>query len=105
MSLFELFKGERADHAPVGHEAHLPDPETPSQALHDRHQRSHIGGIAGPKLTADRVPVTVDDDPYDHLFEIRSMVLAVTILAQALATRAFEINRRRIEEHQLQGGE
>src|SRR5262249_15096050 len=95
--LVQVVNGFLADHAPVGDDADLGDAKAPIEAIDDRYQRLDIGGVARPHLTADRPAVAVEHRADDHLIPIRSMVLAVPVLAQLLAAFAFEGNRGRVE--------
>ena len=94
-----------ADHAPVGHDADPADPEPTAQAIDDRDQRRHVGGVARPQFAADRPPLTVEHRPDDHLVEVGPMVLAEAPLADVLAALALEVDRGGVEEDQLQGAE
>ncbi len=99
--------GDRAfaDHAPVGDDAHLADAEAPPQAIDNRDQGGHVGGIARPQLAADRPAVAVEHGADHHLPLVRPMILTVAILPQTLAAVAFEIQRRGIEEDHFHLGE
>ena len=94
-----------ADHAPVGHDADLADPEPAAEPIDDRDQRRHIGRVARPQLAADRPPLAVEHGPDDHLVEVGPVVLAVAPLADVLAALALEVDRGGVEEDQLQAGE
>jgi len=99
--------GDRAfaDHAPVGDDAHLADAEAPPQAIDNRDQGGHVGGIARPQFAADRPAVAVEHGADHHLPLVRPMILTVAILPQTLAAVAFEIQRRGIEEDHFHLGE
>ncbi len=103
--LLQGFDRLLADHAPVGHDADPADAEATPQAIGDRDQRRHVGGVAGPQLAADRPPLAVEHGPDDHLVQVRAVVLAVAPLADVLAAVALEGDRGGIEEHQLESAE
>src|SRR6056297_2743371 len=97
--VLERCDGLLADHASIGHDADPVDGEATTQAADQRHHRRDIRRVAGPQLAADRAAVLVEDQPDDHLLEIRAMVLAVASLADGLAAGALEVQARRIEQH------
>ena len=94
-----------ADHAPIGHDANAIDPEATPESIHDGDQRLHVGGVAGPQLAADRSALSVQDRSHDHLLEIRPMILGVAVLAQSFPAFSLEVDRRGVEENQLEIGE
>src|SRR3954453_11259254 len=94
-----------ADHAPVGHDAAPTAPAPAAEAIDDGDQRRHVGGVARPQLAADRPALSVEHRPDDHLVEVGAMVLAEAPLADVLAALALEVDRRGVEEHQLQSTE
>ena len=78
------------------------DAEPLPQPVHHRNQRLHVGNVARPQLAADRSPPAVENRGHHHLLAVRAMVLAMAVLAQLRPTFALEVDRRRVEEHQLQ---
>ena len=90
------------DHAAVGDDADPADGKAPLQAIDDRQQRRHVGGIARPHLGADRPAVAVDDEAKDHLLQIGPKVLGIAVFAQWLAALAVEGEAGGVHEH---GGE
>ena len=102
-----LEPGDRllADHAAIGHQGHPADAEALRQPLGHRHEPRHVGGVARQELTAQRHALLVEDDADDHLPAVRPVVLAVAVLAEALSPFALEIDRRGVEEDQLERGE
>ena len=91
-----------ADHAPIGHDADLGNSEPAAEPIDYRDERRDIGRVAGPQLTADRSPLTVEDSPDNHLLEVGSVVLAVATLTDCLSPLSLEVDGRRIEEDQLE---
>jgi len=91
-----------ADHAPVGYDADRADTESLLQAVHHRNQRLHVGDIARPQLAAQRPSLAVQDRAHHHLLAVRAMVFAVSVLAQFRAPLPLEVDRRGVEEHQVQ---
>ena len=98
----QLGHGLGTDHAAVGDHAHARDVEAPAQPVDHRDQRRHVGGVARPHLRAHRPPVAVDQDREDHLPQIRTMILAVAVLAQRLAAGALEVQAGGVHEHQVE---
>src|SRR5206468_5652655 len=94
-----------ADHAPVGHDADPADPEPAAEAVDDRDQRRHVGGVARPQFAADRPPLAVEHRPDDHLVEVGPVVLAEPSLADLLAALARDVDRGCFEDDQLQAAE
>ena len=90
LALLEPGDGCGRDHAAVGDDADPADGKAPLQAIDDRQQRRHVGGIARPHLGADRPAVAVDDEAEDHLLQIGPIVLGIAVLAQRLAALAVE---------------
>src|SRR5262249_53872106 len=66
-------------------------------AIDDGQERLSVRHVAGPQLAADRLPVTGEHGSDDHLLEIGAMVLPMAVLAETLATGAFEVEARGIE--------
>src|SRR5512138_2989352 len=75
--LLQILDRLLADHASVGHDAHLRDAEPGAEPVDDRDQRRDVGCVAGPELAADRPPLAVEHRPDDHLPEVWPVVLAV----------------------------
>ena len=96
--LLQLLDRLLADHAPIGHDADLGDPEPAAEPIDYRDERRDIGRVARPQLTTDRSPLTVEHGPNDHLLEIRPMVLAVATLTDRLSPFSLEVDGGRIEE-------
>ena len=96
--LLQRRDGGGADHAAVGDDADLGDAEALAQALDHRHQPRHVGGVAGPQEGGERPIVAVEHHAEHHLLEMRTIVLAVTELAQRLAASALEVQRGGVEE-------
>src|ERR671916_581737 len=53
-TLFEGCDRLGADHAPVGHHTDPTDGKAATQAINDRNEHAHVGGVARPHLRADR---------------------------------------------------
>ena len=100
--LLQLLDRLLADHAPIGHDADLGDPEPAAEPIDYRDERRDIGRVARPQLTTDRSPLTVEHGPDDHLLEIRPMVLAVATLTDRLSPLSLEVDGGRIEEDELE---
>ena len=80
-------------------------PEATSEPIHHWDQRLHIGGVAWPQLAANRSALTIQDCSHDHLLEIRAMILGVAVLAQTFPALSLEVDRRGVEENELEIGE
>ena len=102
---FQLDDRLVTDHAAIGDHAHPREAEALAQTVDDRQQRLHVGGVAGPGLGTDRPAVVVDDDPDDHLAQVRTMVLRLAMPAEGLAAGAVEEERGGIEQHDGEIGE
>src|SRR5271157_5587377 len=102
---FHFRQGLGADHPPVGHDANRSDFEPALQPFHDGNQALHVGRVARPEFAADRVAVLVQHHAHHHLLQVGAMILRVPALANRLASFALEIDRRGIEEHDVQIGE
>src|ERR1017187_6514405 len=87
------FRSERADSEPL------------LQPFHDGNQALHIRRIARPQFGAERIAVVVQHHAYYHLLQVGTMVFGVAVLAESLASFALEVDRRRIEKHDVQIGE
>jgi hypothetical protein len=81
-----------ADHAPVGHNAHLTDLKAFFKPLNDGQRRCDIGRIAGPHLATDGLPLVIDNGTHHHLYKIRAMVLAKASLPDTLTTATLEVD-------------
>jgi hypothetical protein len=46
-----------------------------TQAIDDRNEHGHVGGVAGPHLRADRPALGVDHHAHDHLHQVGAVVL------------------------------
>ena len=103
--VLQFFDCLLADHASIGHDANPIDPEATSEPIHHGDQRLHVGGIAGPQLAANRSALSVQYRPHDHLMEIRPMILGVAELAQTFPAFSLEVDRRGVEENELEIGE
>src|SRR5271169_5788667 len=62
LAFLEPGDGCGRDHAAVGDDADSADGKAPLQAIDDRQERRHVGGIARPHLGANRPAVAVDDE-------------------------------------------
>jgi hypothetical protein len=81
------------------------DAEPGAKPIHHRGERRDIGSVAGPELAADGPPLAVEHRPDDHLFEVRTVVLAMTAPAEGIPAFTFEVDGGRVEEDQLELGE
>ena len=93
------------DHAPVGHDAKLPDGEALLDPLDHRQQAVEIRAVARPHLTTDRAALLVQNRGHHHRLAVGAAVLAVTELAQALSPLAFEVDGGGIQKDLVQAGE
>jgi hypothetical protein len=82
----------------MGDDADARDHETVLQALDDRQQRGHIGGVARPQLATDRPTTRVDHHRQDHLFQVGAVILGMAVLAKALTAFTLEVQRGGIEK-------
>ena len=98
----QLRHGLGADHAAVGDHAHTRDVEALAQPVDHRDQRRHVGGVARPHLRAHRPPIAIEQHGEDHLPQVRTMILAVAVLAQRLAAGALEVEAGGVHEHQVE---
>src|SRR5215468_1542196 len=90
------------DHAAISDDADARDHETVLQALDDRQQRDHIGGVARPQLGTDRPTTRVDHHRQDHLFQVGAVILGMAVLAKALTDFTLEAQRGGIEKDKAQ---
>ncbi|MCY2951424.1 MAG: hypothetical protein NTU53_05530 [Planctomycetota bacterium] len=100
-----LFQNRLTPHFPIRHDAHLLDPKTRPQALHDRQQCLHIRRVPRPHLAADRPSLAAEHHAHHYLLEVRAVVLVVSTLADALATFSLEVEAGGVEERQREAGE
>src|SRR5499427_10522905 len=61
--------------------------------------------VARPHLRAHRMTITIDQHRQNHLSQIRSMILAISVAAERLPARALEVQTGRIHEHQVEASE
>ena len=102
---FEGGDGVGADHAAIGDNAGLGDPEALAQALDHWQQLRHVGGIAGHQEGGDR-PVGVIEHNAEHdLLQMPTVVFGMTVLAEAFTTGAFEPQCRGVEKRDRNGTE
>src|SRR5215471_6287148 len=66
---------------------HTRNGKAAAQAINDRDERCHIGGVARPHLRAHGMAIPIDDDRKDHLAKIRALILAEAVAAERLAAR------------------
>ena len=81
-----------ADHAPVGDNTEVGHIETSLDSFHNRDQRFHVGGVAGPHLAAQRTPVVIEDGTDHHLIEIGTVVFAEAQLTDGFPSRSLKID-------------
>ena len=93
------------DHSGVGDQTHPTHPEATLQALSHLVERGDVGGVARPHLAAHRDTVPVNHHPQHHLFAIATVVLALAVLAEGVATVSGEEQRGGVEEHQVERAE
>ena len=94
--------GLGTDHAAVGDYAHPRDGEASAEPVDHRDQCRHVGGVARPHLRAHRPPIAIEQHGEDHLPQVRTMILAVAVLAQRLAAGALEVKVGGVHEHQVE---
>jgi len=58
----------------------------------------HISSVPRPHLAADGTPITIDDSAYNHLLQMRTVILVVPTFPDALAALALEIDRSGVEK-------
>ena len=102
LALLEPGDGRGRDHAAVGDDADPADGKALPQAVDDRQEPRHVGGIARPHLGADRPAFAIDDEAEDHLLEVGAIVLGVAVLAERFAALAVEGEAGGVHEY---GGE
>src|SRR5512132_380967 len=61
-----------------------------------------LGGVARPHLRAHWPPIAIEQHGEDHLPQVRTMILAVAVLAQRLAAGALEVEAGGVHEHQVE---
>jgi hypothetical protein len=78
------------------------DGEALLKALHHRRERSDVGAIARHQARnqelRDRPVVTIEDDPENHLVEMRPVVLRMAALAETGAAVALKLQAGGVEE-------
>ena len=70
---------------PLGYDTELTHVEAEADAIDHRDQSLDISRIARPHLTTHRFTLIVYDCPYNHLIEIRAVILAVSFLTDHLS--------------------
>ena len=73
-------------------------------AVDNRQKGGDVRGVARPHLTANRATLHIYCHAYDHLLQIRSVILSVAALADRLSTAAFEIKGSGVEKDQFHFG-
>src|SRR5262252_2207150 len=61
--------------------------------------------VARPHLRAHRMTITIDQHRQNHLSQIRSMILAISVASERLPAGALEVQTGRIHEHQVEASE
>src|SRR5512139_316014 len=105
LRIFQRSNCLRADHAAVCNDTEPANVEPIPNPLDDGNQRGYIRCVAGPHLTAYRLPLVVKNSANDHLVQIGATVLAVALLAECLAPSTLEADGGRIEEDKIKAGE
>src|SRR5262249_35565906 len=98
IAVFKCCQRCLAHHPTIGYHRYFPDPEAFPYAFDNRHKGSDVGSVARPHLTANWAAFHIHCHTYDHLFEIGSVILIVTALADGLSTAAFKIERSGVEK-------
>src|SRR5262249_27241857 len=102
-----LERGNRlgADGAAIRNDAHPANRKPLVQPIDHRHQRGDVGGIAGPHLGTNRSSVTVNQHREDHLPQIRSVILAISMPTERLSPLPFEVETCGVKKYQVEAGE
>jgi hypothetical protein len=74
-----------------------PIPNRVFKRSHDGHQ-ALVSRIARPEFTAERIAVLVQHHAHHHLLQVGTMIFRVPAPAEALAPRAFEVDRGGVEK-------
>src|SRR5262249_11923573 len=102
---FKFGDGLRRDHTAIGDHTDTDDVETSPQALDHRNQCCYVGCVARPHLRAHRMTITVDQHRHNHLSQIRSMILAISVASERLPAGALEVQTGRVHEYQVEASE
>jgi hypothetical protein len=78
-----------AYHSAIRYDAKVFDAKTVANTIGDRTKRRYISRIAWPHLATNRLSFVVDDRAYDHLVQIRPVILTETSFTQAMPAIAF----------------
>jgi len=87
-----------AYHPTIGYDSYFPNPEAFPHAFDNRQKGGDVGSVAWPHLTANRATLHIHGHAYDHLLEIRAVILSVTALADRLSAAAFKVERSGVEK-------
>ena len=93
------------DHSGISDQTHPTHREATLQACSHLVERGDVGGVARPHLAAHRDTVRVNHHPQHHLLALATVVLALAVLAERVATVAGEEQRGGVEEHQVERAE
>lgn len=93
MLFIQIGHGLVTDHAPVGDDSRLASLKTIPDPFNERYQALDISRVPRPHFAANRVAITIQHHPDDHLMQMRPMILAVTKLADGLAPFSLKIDR------------
>src|SRR6266404_4049188 len=94
LRLLQLGQRLLADHAPISDDADALNLKTLLKTIHDRNQGLDIRRVAGPQFTTDRPPFAIEHRPHHQLLQVRAVILAVTMLPQALTAVTLEVEGR-----------
>jgi hypothetical protein len=94
-----------ADHAPIGHPAHLTAAEALSQAIDHGEQSPAIRVVPRPQLAADRASLTREHGAHDHLVQVGAVIFRVPVRPEMLPALALEVHTGHVKERQREIGE
>jgi hypothetical protein len=91
-----------ADHSPVSYPAYSLQPEFPLNPIHYWQQCLAIRMVPGPHLTTNRSTFLVKYRTHNRLEQIRTVILGISPLSQALAPLFFKVDTRGVKEGQCE---
>src|SRR6478672_5750915 len=100
IAVFKCIQGCLAHHPTIGYHRYFTNPEAFPHACDNRHEGCDVGSVARPHLAANRATLHIHCHAYDHLLEIRAVILSVTALADRLSAATFKVERSGVEKDQ-----